>query len=353
MRFYLIILAFLLFCCPSFTFAQETKKFKKSRTIKVSPSKKGSNASKKAGKPGTKPKPRPVDEEDEDSGDFEPVFEPKKKLSVVSEDTTTIDEGETSIVEVDEEVQIDSVWIKVASYYSIWDSRSVNPYRIDATQFNDTIPIRLYDATHGWSPPLNKGIVNSNFGFRGYRWHYGTDLDLNTGDSIKAAFDGIVRIAKWDGSGYGNYVLLRHYNGLETIYGHMTKSLVEVGQLVKAGQLIGWGGSTGRSSGPHLHYEVRYQGSAINPALLYDFPNNMILTDFFLLTAEYFDYLKPIRHAGKYHLRTRKVTYHKVRYGENLGAIARKYGLSTSQLRRLNRLGGRSGLRAGQRLRIK
>jgi murein DD-endopeptidase MepM/ murein hydrolase activator NlpD len=352
MRFYLVIIALLLFLCHSSIFAQETKKFNKNRTIKVSPSKKGTDASKKTAKPATKPLPIPEEEEEDDADDFEPAFEPKKNLSVVSEDTTTIDEGETSIVEVDEEVQIDSVWIKIASYYSIWDSRSVNPYRIDATQFNDTVPIRLYDESHGWSPPLNKGVINSNFGFRGYRWHYGTDLDLDVGDTIKAAFDGIVRIAKWDGGGYGNYVLLRHYNGLETIYGHMTKSLVEVGQLVKAGQLIGWGGSTGRSSGPHLHYEVRYQGSAINPSLLYDFPNNIILTDFLLLTSEYFEYLKPARHASK-QLRTRKVTYHKVRPRENLGAIARKYGLSLTQLRRLNRLGSRSGIRVGQRLRIK
>ncbi|MES2730093.1 MAG: M23 family metallopeptidase [Bacteroidota bacterium] len=349
MRFNLLILALLLLFAGSKSYAQETTKFKKSRNIKVSPAKKGSERGKKADK---SVKPPPVEEEivdEEDSSDFEPVFEPKKQLSVVSEDTSTINEGETSIVEVEEEIQVDSVWIKIAGYYSIWDSRSVNPYRIDATQFRDTIPIRLYDDQHGWSLPLNRGVINSNFGYRGYRWHYGTDLDLDTGDTVKAAFDGIVRIAKWDGGGYGNYLLIRHYNGLETIYGHLTKSLVEVGQLVKAGQLIGWGGSTGRSSGPHLHYEVRYQGAAINPTLIYDFPHNVLLANSFLLTSEYFEYLKP----SKKYPRVRKVVYHKVRSGDNLGAIARKYGVSTSALRRLNHLGRRSSIRKGQRLRIK
>jgi murein DD-endopeptidase MepM/ murein hydrolase activator NlpD len=354
MRLYFVLLAFLLLHLHTSTFAQEKKKITAPKSLKITPGKKGNDQEKKA-TPSAEDTEETIEieETEEDPSDFDPVFEPKKELSIVSEDTTTINEGETSIVEVDEEIQVDSVWIKIAGYYSIWDSRSVNPYHIDATQFKDTIPIRLYDDQHSWSAPLNKGVINSNFGFRGYRWHYGTDLDLDVGDTIKAAFDGIVRIAKWDGSGYGNYVLLRHYNGLETIYGHMTKSLVEVGQLVKAGQLIGWGGSTGRSSGPHLHYEVRYQGSAINPTLLYDFPNNLLLKDFFLLTAEYFEYLKrPIRSGGK-SVRVRKVTYHKVRSGETLGSISRKFGVSITNLMRLNKMGRRSTIRAGQRLRIK
>lgn len=347
MRLTLFFLAvFLLLFCPK-SYAQEKKKFKKSRNIKVSPAKKGDKATKPV-QP-KKPTPEEVIEEEADSTAYEPVFEPKKNLSVVSEDTTTLDEGETSVVEVSEEVQVDSVWIKVAGYYSIWDSRNVNPYNMSGMAFRDTIPILLYDELHAWSPPLNRGIITSNFGYRGYRWHYGTDLELDTGDSIKAAFDGIVRIAKWDGGGYGNYVLLRHYNGLETLYGHMTKSLVEVGQLVKAGELIGWGGSTGRSSGPHLHYEVRYQGNAINTSYLYDFPRNVLLSDRFLLTPEYFEYLKPSAH----HPRVRKVVYHKVRSGQTLGAIARRYGISLSALRKMNRLGSRSTIRQGQKLRIK
>jgi murein DD-endopeptidase MepM/ murein hydrolase activator NlpD len=347
MRLTLFFLAaILLLFCPK-SYAQEKKKFKKSRNIKVSPAKKGEKTAKPV-EP-KQPEPQEIVEEEADSSEYEPVFEPKKNLSIVSEDTSTIDEGETSIVEVSEEVQVDSVWIKVAGYYSIWDSRNVNPYNMSGAAFKDTVPILLYDEQHAWSAPLNRGIVTSNFGYRGYRWHYGTDLELDTGDSIRAAFDGIVRIAKWDGGGYGNYVLLRHYNGLETLYGHMTKSLVTVGQLVKAGELIGWGGSTGRSSGPHLHYEVRYQGNALNTTYLYDFPKNVLLSDRFLLTPEYFEYLKPSAH----HPRVRKVVYHKVRAGQTLGAIARRYGVSVNALRKLNRLGSRSTIRQGQKLRIK
>ena len=345
-RFFVALL-FLPFFIPAH--AQESRKFKKNRPIRVSPAKSGTITGKKTPVSPAPPAEAPVPPAASNSPDFEPAFSPTRPLSLLSEDTTTLDEGETSIVEVEEQVQVDSVWINIANYYSVWDSRNVNPYHLDPRQFKDTIPIRLYDERHSWSAPLNQGTVNSSFGFRGYRWHYGTDLDLSVGDSVKASFDGIVRIAKWDGGGYGNYLLLRHYNGLETLYGHLTQSLVAVGELVRAGQLIGWGGNTGRSSGPHLHYEIRYQGNAINPSVLYNFAQNTLYSDRFLLTSNHFEYLR----ITPKHPRVRKVIYHKVRSGDTLGAIARRYGVSATSLRRLNRMGGRSLVRAGQRLRIR
>jgi murein DD-endopeptidase MepM/ murein hydrolase activator NlpD len=333
-----------LLCFSAQTYGQERKKFKKSPKIKAPVIKKD-----------TTPQP-PQEVEDEeppiDDGTPESVsdFAPVKVPSIVSEDTTTLDEGTLSVVEVSEEIKVDCVWVKVAEYYAIWDSRNVNPYKIDPTKFEDTVVINLYDQAKGqmWAPPLAQTHITSNFGFRGYRWHYGTDLELDTGDPVRAAFDGIVRIVRFDAGGWGNYVLLRHYNGLETLYAHLSRQDVEVGQLVKAGDPIGLGGSTGRSSGPHLHLEIRYQGNAINPVSIYDFTENALISPVFTLTPEHFAYFGTQKKAV-----VRRTLYHTVRSGDNLGKIARRYGVSVSYICKLNRISTKTVLKPGRKLRVK
>ena len=135
-------------------------------------------------------------------------FNPAKKLSIVSEDTTTLDEGGQEIVEMSDEVLIDSSWIKVAGYYSIWDTHRVNPYHVDGRSYRDSLKLHLIDPPRDRfaKMPLVSTPITSGFAFRGYRWHYGMDLDLETGDSVRAAYDGVVRIQAWDGGGYGNYI---------------------------------------------------------------------------------------------------------------------------------------------------
>src|SRR6478736_1280837 len=169
--------------------------------------------------------------EDSSDADNSVYFNPAKELSMLNEDTTTLDLGNQEIVEISEEVLVDSSWIKVAGYYAIWDTHDINPYRKDGRQLKDTLHVTLVDPAKDrhYKMPLEKTPITSDFGFRGYRWHYGTDLDLNTGDSVYAAFDGVIRVSKWDGGGYGNYLVVRHYNGLETLYGHLTRPLVNVG----------------------------------------------------------------------------------------------------------------------------
>ncbi|WP_224744021.1 M23 family metallopeptidase [Pontibacter aquaedesilientis] len=280
-------------------------------------------------------------------------FNPKKELSIVSEDTSDLDMGEQHIVEVSEEVLIDSSWIKIAGYYAIWDTRNINPYRLDGRQLKDTVDITLYDprVKRDYKMPLEKTPVTSHFGHRGYRWHYGTDIDLDTGDSIYAAFDGVVRINKWDGGGYGNYIVLRHYNGLETLYGHMSKTIAQTGQFVKAGEVIGLGGSTGRSSGPHLHYEVRYQGNPLDPELMYDFPDYLLKGQSFVITSALFNYYN--RAKGSSTSGSRKASYHKVRSGDTLSGIAKRYGVPVTQITKLNGISTRTTLKVGRSLRIK
>lgn len=286
-------------------------------------------------------------------------FNPAKKLSIVSEDTTTLNEGGQEIVEMSEEVLIDSSWVKVAGYYSIWDTHRVNPYRVDGRSYRDSLKLHLTDPPRQRyaKMPLLTTPITSGFAFRGYRWHYGMDLDLETGDSVKTVFDGVVRIQAWDGGGYGNYILVRHYNGLETVYGHLSKALVTVGTFVKAGQLIGYGGSTGRSTGSHLHFEVRYQGNPINPVLMYDFPGYKLRKDNFTITSQLFNYYsRALGHrSGGSHSgspsRARQVVTHKVRSGDTMSEVAERYGVRVSTLKKLNP--GVRTLQPGKKLRIK
>lgn len=284
--------------------------------------------------------------EDNLKSDEEAIFfNPERELGFIEEDTIELVDGELSIVEVAEEMKMDCVWVTIAEYYAIWDSRTVNPYKIDPTTYKDTIPFSLYDSLNNFhcSMPLRSCPVNSEFGFRHYRWHYGTDLDLSVGDPVYACFDGIVRINKYDRSGYGNYVMIRHYNGLETLYGHLSESNVKVGQLVKAGEIIGLGGNTGRSSGPHLHFEVRYEGNAIDPSAIYNFSANNLKGASFNLVPAHFDYIRTAR----------QIVYHRIKPGDTLSGLSRKYRVSVSTICRLNRMSTRSVLRVGQRIRIR
>jgi murein DD-endopeptidase MepM/ murein hydrolase activator NlpD len=149
-------------------------------------------------------------------------------------------------------------------------------------------------------------------------------------------------------------VLVRHYNGLETLYGHMSKQTVENGQLVKAGDQLGLGGSTGRSSGPHLHFETRYEGNPFTPLTIYSFPENTINSDHFLLTSAVWDYLRGGRSSseGSSRPRLKRTVLHRVRSGETLSSIASRYGMTVSALTRKNHLSSRSRIRPGQKLRV-
>jgi LysM repeat protein len=152
------------------------------------------------------------------------------------------------------------------------------------------VPLLLNDPTHcGYVHPFN-GPTTSGFGFRSYRYHFGVDINLETGDPVSCAFDGKVRIAQKSKT-YGNVVVVRHNNGLETYYAHLSKLIVQPGQDVVAGQELGLGGNTGHSHGSHLHFEVRYKGQPIDPTSLIDFQNKKLKADVYNLTQEDFEYL--------------------------------------------------------------
>ena len=156
------------------------------------------------------------------------------------------------------------------SLYPNWNNQYVHAYG------NAIIPDTYTIDLTGFHMPTPSTKITSPFGPRWRRMHNGLDLKVNIGDTIVAAFDGKVRIVKYERRGYGKYVVIRHDNGLETVYGHLSKQLVEENQLVKAGEVIGLGGNTGRSTGSHLHFETRFLGIAINPIYMFDFPKQDI-----------------------------------------------------------------------------
>ena len=202
--------------------------------------------------------------------------------------------------------------------------------------------------------------VTSNYGRRRRRMHYGIDLGYPTGTPVVAAFDGIVRVSKGTAGGYGQLIVIRHDNKLETYYGHLSKRLVNPGQTVHAGDTIGLGGNTGRSYGSHLHFETRYLGTPFNPATIIDFEKGELLTDTLYIAANAVKIQTPTA-AQKAAILAQKhdnavasgaKVYHRIREGETLSTIARKYRTSVRAIKRLNGLKS-DMIRAGKSIRVR
>lgn len=219
--------------------------------------------------------------------------------------------------------------------YDIWSDSKINPYQVSLVDMKDTVKIDL----NRYYPPVQK-YVTSDFGFRKWRHHYGIDLKVNKGDSVHCAFDGIIRITK-RARDYGYYVLVRHFNGLETLYAHLSQITVNPGDSIKAGSTLGLGGSTGRSTGYHLHFETRYLGNPINPNDIINFDTHAIKNNIFLLSAQNFSYKKEID----------KIRYWIIKNGDSLGRIATRTGVSISKLCSINGIKRTTTLRIGRRLR--
>jgi murein DD-endopeptidase MepM/ murein hydrolase activator NlpD len=246
--------------------------------------------------------------------------------------------------------------------YDSWDTHVAHPYNFNESFKEDSVLITLTQGEDNCFVLPYKGGLTSLFGWRKYRPHYGTDIDLETGDSVVASFDGMVRVAKYY-QGYGNCVIIRHNNGLETVYGHLSKILVESGQKVNSGTLIGLGGNTGHSYGSHLHFEIRYLGQALDTQDFIDYEKGELKSNSFVLrkldVENKYD-LRALHTRHKYDVGMARGKYskpvkggiYKVRKGDTLGAIARKSGTSVKVLCKKNRLKPNSVLKLGQRLKI-
>ena len=233
-----------------------------------------------------------------------------------------------------------------------WEQETIHAYReVDLASLPAEVDILLTDSLHGWACP-KVGRVNSSWKFRRTREHKGTDIQLNTGDSIYAAFDGKVRVIREvsNGGGYGNLIVIRHANGLETYYAHLSKHLVAENELVKAGEVIGLGGSTGRSTGPHLHFECRYMGKPFDPERIFDFPTGQLRDTLFTLKKHYFNIYSHYGQSDKESAAATASVVHVIRQGDTLGAIARKYHTTVTKLCQLNHISATKTLRLGQRI---
>ncbi|MDE5637408.1 MAG: peptidoglycan DD-metalloendopeptidase family protein [Alistipes sp.] len=247
-----------------------------------------------------------------------------------------------------------------------WDTSSLFPYReVGMNGIPNSVIIDLVDEHNCYHCPY-KGKIHprGKYGPRRNRQHQGVDLPLRTGDTIYAAFSGRVRISQYNRGGYGNLVIIRHDNGLETYYGHLSERLVEPNQWVEAGHVIGLGGSTGRSTGPHLHFETRYYGQSFDPERLIDFEKGYLCREMFLLKKSYFsiysnagqdfeDEIANEEQDKKEAAERAAMKYHKIRSGDTLGAIARKYGTTVNNICRLNGIKSTTVLRIGRTLRVR
>lgn len=233
-------------------------------------------------------------------------------------------------------------------YHYSWTPLRVNPYGVAVDSMLDSVYIDCRDYVY----PTNSNLVTSNYGWRHSRFHHGIDIGLNIGDTIRATFSGKVRVVDYERKGYGHYVVIRHNNGLETVMAHMSRVLVKVDQDVQAGDPIGLGGSTGHSTGPHLHYELRFLGNSFNPIKLIDFNTKKCLSDddgFFLITkkATYTNKKTQQQQAQE------AAAYHRVRQGETLSYIAKRYHTTVKRLCQLNRIRETSLLQIGQKIRYR
>ena len=232
-------------------------------------------------------------------------------------------------------------------YNSNWDTTYVNPFTKSVIDFPESYTIDC----NSFIMPINNDVIKitSKYGPRRRRMHRGIDLKVHIGDTIRASFDGKVRIKSYERRGYGYYLVLRHPNGLETIYGHLSQFLVEENQIVRAGEAIALGGNTGRSTGSHLHFETRFLGKDINPEEIIDFASGTPHKDEYVFHN--------IKINGKktniYSTSTDAIAVHKVKKGETLGAIARIYGTTVTELCRLNGIKSTSTLSIGQAIQFR
>ena len=257
-----------------------------------------------------------------------------------------------------------------------WKENVLNPYGyIDVDSLPERVTLSLTDSVRAYRCP-NRTRPSSPFGMRGRHKHTGIDLPYPTGTPAYAAFDGKVRVSMYSG-GYGNLVVIRHQNGMETYYAHLSERKVEAGDWVHAGDVVGLGGSTGRSTGPHLHFETRYHGLAFDPKWLIDFETGELRYPVFVLKrkhlsifAKYYpesadeeeevnleqeriEKAEKEEKARKAAAAQKAVQYHIVKQGDTLGAIALKYHTTVAALCRLNNIKATTVLRINMKLRVR
>lgn len=231
-----------------------------------------------------------------------------------------------------------------AYYNNEWDEDITTLFK-DQFTLDATHTIELENSEFGCFTMPSWGPLSSPFGWRHKRYHKGVDIQLRKGDTVSCAFDGMVRFAQKKG-GYGNVVIVRHYNGLETVYGHLHKIMVTEGQVIGSGDLIGLAGNTGKSTGPHLHFEVRFMGAPVDPQHFISFDYGNLLYNTVILKKS---------KAGLLSAFHPETEFHTVERGETFAGLASRYCTTTTKLRQMNGIAPKQyvRLKPGQTLRVR
>ena len=252
------------------------------------------------------------------------------------------------LAEINEKAELEArenLMFPADELYGEWTNEWVNPFRGKKVDMPDSCVIDC----SAFVLPIDTMIrVTSKYGPRRRRMHKGVELKIQLGYTIRAAIEGKVRIKNFERRGYGYYLVVRHPNGLETVYGHLSKFLVGVNDIVHAGDPIALGGNTGRSTGSHLHFETRFLGQALNPADIIDFESCAPHQDQYVFHNVKINGRKSNIYTS---ISNEQMVYHRVKSGDTLGKIARMYGTTVNELCRLNGLKGTSMLRIGQSIR--
>ena len=249
------------------------------------------------------------------------------------------------------------------SFRHPWSNDVCFTSRNDMSKLKDTLWLCVndeYDQNFHMPAP---GIVTSRYGPRNGRNHNGIDIDLETGDTVYATWSGKVRYAKYNDGGFGNLVIIRHPNGLETIYAHLSKFLVYPDQDIVAGEPIGLGGNTGHSYGSHLHFEIRFYDAPMNPEEIIDFSARGLKNENLFVHKGLF---RPGAKPSDYYedhptevvqapvvVRTPQVRYYKVRPGDTLTEIAARNNTTVTKICQLNGIKPTTVLQLGRSLRVK
>jgi murein DD-endopeptidase MepM/ murein hydrolase activator NlpD len=249
-------------------------------------------------------------------------------------------------------------------YSRYWDTENISAYRsVSIDSIPKAVAINLVDSLKHYRYPY-LGRITSRYGMRHRRPHNGIDIALKVGDTICAAFDGRVRFSKATNTGYGTLVIIRHDNGLETYHGHLSARLVEENDRVVAGQPIALGGNSGRSTGPHMHFEVRYYGQSFDPERIINFRTGELRRDHILLKKGYYSIYSKYEQdfnaeaerddaEKKEKALSAEKRYYKVRKGDYLGLIAKRNHTTVGAICRLNGIKPTTTLQIGRVLRVK
>lgn len=281
-------------------------------------------------------------------GDDGLLLMPKEQVSALIDSLLDLPQAPSTFIEqvcqqvnhIQQWEELNEIYPAFGYYGDTWENTSANPYLNKPIPLDSVINIKLLNTGEIFSMPF-EGVLTSPFGWREGKMHRGVDLDLNVMDPVKAVFSGKVRVARNYG-GFGRVVIIRHANGLETLYAHLHKLKVKPNQEIKAGDVVGYGGSSGKSEGSHLHFECRFMGEAVDPQAFISFEDKKLAS------------LEIVLKKGKHGLACfpKGAAFHIVKKGDYLFKIAEKYGTDVPKLCEINRIKSNKKLKVGESLRV-